>query len=306
MKHQFSTARQMMGAIASATVLTLSLISPTFAQDPFRATNKRMIGDKTEAAFRAVFEQGDYVAAERYLQQAEANEPNEPLAYAMKASLAYSQNQDSNSLDSYGKKTVEAANRLMTTDPLRGNLYAAVGRFLQGAAALSREGTVKGAPQALSALRQVYVYLDKAEAVSSTDPELNLLRGYMDLLLAVNLPFSNPEQAIQRLEKFAGPKYLAYRGIAIAYRDLDQYPQALAAVDRAMQFTANNPELFYLKAQIQSEQGRKQNNKLMLQEAVKNFDQAIAKKTQLPASLVKQIERERHRTAEHLGVAKQQ
>lgn len=72
-----------------------------------------------------------------------------------------------------------------------------------------------------------------------------------------------------------------------------------------MQFTANNPELFYLKAQIQSEQGRKQNNKLMLQEAVKNFDQAIAKKTQLPASLVKQIERERHRTAEHLGVAKQ-
>lgn len=180
-----------------------------------------------------------------------------------------------------------------------------MGRFLQGAAALSREGTVKGAPQALSALRQVYEYLDKAEAVSSTDPELNLLRGYMDLLLAVNLPFSNPEQAIQRLEKFAGPKYLAYRGIAIAYRDLDQYPQALAAVDRAMQFTANNPELFYLKAQIQSEQGRKQNNKLMLQEAVKNFDQAIAKKTQLPASLVKQIERERHRTAEHLGVAKQ-
>jgi len=47
-------------------------------------------------------------------------------------------------------------------------------------------------------------YLDKAEAVSASD-QLNLIRGCMDLMLAANLPLSNPEQAIARLEKFAGP-----------------------------------------------------------------------------------------------------
>lgn len=304
MKHGFSASRQVFGAIASATVLTLNLwVSPTLAGDPFRANNQHAIGDKTEAAFKAIFEQGDYVAAENYLNQAQAREPNEPLAYALRASLGYSANEDHNLLASYGKKTLETAQQLVSTDPLRGNLYAAVGHFLQGAAAISREGTVKGTPQALSQLRQVYEYLDKAEAISSTDPELNLIRGYMDLMLAVNLPFSNPEQAIKRLEKSAGPKYLAYRGLAIAYRDLHQYPEAIASVDQAIQATANNPELFYLKAQILASQGKRQKNQSKLSEAVQNFDKAIAKKTQLPAGLVKQIERERRKTAERLGIA---
>ena len=119
----------------------------------------------------------------------------------------------------------------------------------------------------------------------------------MDLLLAVNLPFSNPEQALARLEKFAGPRYLAYRGLAIGYRDLDQYPEALQAVDRALKATSDNPELFYLKAQILAEQGKKQNDPSLVKEAVSNFDKAIAKKDQLPNDLVKQIERERKRAA---------
>ena len=304
MKRRVSGSRRMFGAIASATALTLSLwVSPTLAQDPFRATNQHPIGEKTEAAFKAMFEQGNYIAAQRYLQQAQLSEPNEPLAYAMQASLAYTFNQDFNSLDTYSKRTLETAQQLIAKDPLRGNLYAAVGHFLQGAAALSREGTVKGTPQALAQLRQVYEYLDKAEAISSTDPELNLLRGYMDLMMAVNMPFANPEQAIARLEKFAGPKYLADRGLALAYRDLKQYPKALASVDRAIQSTASNPELYYLKAQILASQGKRQNNQLMLREAIQNFDKAIAKRNQLPSDLVKQIERERRKTAQRLGVA---
>jgi len=294
--------KRLFSAITTATALTFSLwVSPTLAADPFREANEHQIGEKTEAAFKAIFEDGNYQAAKRYLQQAESTEPNEPLAYAMRASLAYSLNQDFNSLESYGKKTLETADRLINTDPLRGNLYAAVGHFLQGAAIVSREGTVKGTPQALSQLRQVYQYLDKAEAVSSTDPELNLIRGYMDLMLAVNLPFSNPEQALTRLEKFAGPRYLAYRGLAIGYRDLDQYSEALQAVDRALKVTSNNPELFYLKAQILAEQGKKQNNSSILSEAISNFDKAIAKKSQLPNDLVKQIERERKKTAERIS-----
>ena len=302
MKRRVSTAKKIFAAITSATALTLSFwANPTLAQDPFRTNNPRPIGEKTEAAFKAIFEQGDYLAAERYLQQAQSSEPQEPLAYAMQASLAYTLKEDFNSLESYGRKTLEVAKQLMAKDPLRGNLYAAVGHFLQGAAVISREGTVKGMTQALAELRQVYEYMDKAEAVSPSDPELNLLRGYMDLMLATNLPFANPDQAITRLEKFAGPKHLAYRGLAIAYRDLKQHPQAIAAVDQAIQSAPENPELYYLKAQILASQGKRQNNQLLLREAVEHFDKAIAKKTQLPVSLVKQIERERRKTAQRIG-----
>lgn len=304
MKDRFRTPIQLFGAIISTSVVTLSLwVSPTLAKDPFRDTNQHEIGDKTEAAFKAIFKDGNYTVADGYLQQAESSEPNEPLAYAMKASLAYTK-KDLKSLSSYGQKTLLTAQQLITTDPLRGNLYAAVGHFLQGAAVLARDGTVRGTPQALSELRQVYQYMDKAEAISSTDPEVNLLRGYMDLMIAVNLPFSNPDQAIERLEKFAGPRYLADRGLAIGYRDLDQYTEALGSVERALQATGDNPELFYLKAQILVEQGRNQKNPALFQDALTNFDKAIAKKEQLPDRLVKQIERERTKAAKRLSNAK--
>jgi len=121
----------------------------------------------------------------------------------MKASLAYT-NKDLNSFNSYGQKTLAAA-AVDGKRPLRGNLYAAVGHFLQGAV-MTRDRTVKGTPQALAELRQVYEYMDRAEAISSTDQN-SIYRGYMDLMRSIYL--SNPEQAIERLEKFAGPRYLA-------------------------------------------------------------------------------------------------
>jgi tetratricopeptide (TPR) repeat protein len=278
-------------AFAAAIAFNI-LANPSFAADPFRANDARKIGDNTEAAFKAIFLQGNYQEAERHVQKAISSEPNEPLAYAMKASLAYV-NKDWTALDSYSKKTLETGQSLIATDALRGNLYAAVGHFLEGAVILRREGTVNGAPQALSRLRQVYQHLDKAEAVSANDPELNLLKGYMDLMLAVNLPFANPEQAIEKLEKNASPQYLVDRGIALAYRDLKQYSQALEYANRALKATPDNPELFYLKGQIIQEQGRKEKSQQKMQEAIGFFDQALAKKSQLPAGLVKQIERER-------------
>ncbi len=287
--------------IAFAAAFTLNIwVSPSLGADPFRTTKPRNIGDKTEAAFLAIFQQGNYQTAERYLQQALSTEPNEPLAYAMKASLAY-MNQDWASLDTYSKKTLETAQKLMTSDPLRGNLYTAVGDFLEGTVILSREGTLKGAPQALSLLRQVYDNLDKAEAISANDPELNLLKGYMDLMLAVNLPFANPEQAIERLQKNAAPRYLVDRGVAIAYRDLKQYNQALDYANRALKQTSDNPELYYLKAQILKEQAKKDTNQQLMQEAISNFDKALAKKSQLPTNLVKQIEHERGNAVKRLS-----
>jgi len=302
MKDQFPAREPMLGAITTfSTVLTLSLwASPTLAKDPFRATNQHQIGDKTEAAFNAAFKDGNYTVAQSYLKQAELSEPNDPLVYAMEASFAYT-NKDINSLNSYSQKTLASAQRLMATDPLRGNLYVAVGHFLQGAAILANQGTVNGAPAALSELRQVYDYLDKAEAVSATDPEVNLIRGYMDLAIAVNVPFSSPDQAMEQLEKYAGPKYLADRGLALGQRDLGQDTEALTSVDRALKAAPNNPELYYLKAQILVKQGQSQNNPALFREALKNFDAATQKKDQLPASLATQIQRERRKDAERLN-----
>lgn len=304
MTDRFVGSKRVFSAIAAfSTVLTLNVwVNPSLAADPFRAQNPYKIGDKTEAAFNAIFKDANYPAAERYLQEAEASEPDEPLTLAMKASLAYT-NKDWGTLETYAKKTSEAAQKLIASNPLRGNLYAAVGQFLEGAAILRREGTFAGAPQALSRLRLVYEHLDKAEAISKNDPELNLLRGYMDLMLAVNLPLSNPDQGIERLDKYAGPEYLADRGLAIAYRDLDRHNEALASVNRALKVTSDNPELHYLKAQILLEQGKNQKNPALLGEAVANFDKALAKKAQLPAGLVKQIERERRKAAERLAQA---
>ncbi|QIR38789.1 tetratricopeptide repeat protein [Tolypothrix sp. PCC 7910] len=276
---------------AAAIAFNLGM-NPTLAGDPFRPDKPHAIGDKTEAAFKAVFQKGNYQQAESYLQQAISSEPNEPLAYAMKASLAYA-NKDLTSLDTYSKKTLETGQKLIDKDPLRGNLYTAVGNFLEGAVIITREGA-GGAAQALSRLRQVYQYLDKAEAISANDPEVNLIRGYMDLLLAVNLPFSNPDEAIQRLENNAAPKYLADRGIALGYRDLKNYSQALDYANRALKTTSENPELYYLKAQILHEQGKKENSRDLIKEAIANFDTALSKKSQLPASLVQQIESERN------------
>lgn len=275
-------------------------ISPSLAGDPFRTSEPHKIGDQTEAAFKTMFQKGDYPGTDRYLKQAISSEPNEPLAYAMKASLAYG-NKDWAKLEDYSKKTLETGQKLIASDPLRGNLYTAVGHFLEGAVIITRKGTVNGASQALSRLRQVYEYLDKAEAVSANDPELNLIKGYMDLMLAVNLPFASLDQAIERLEKNAAPRYLVDRGIALAYRDLKQYSRALEYANLALKATADNPEIYYLKAQILQEQGKKEKSRQLFQDAIAHFDKALTKKSQLPGTLVRQIERERSQAANRLN-----
>ncbi|NET02407.1 MAG: tetratricopeptide repeat protein [Sphaerospermopsis sp. SIO1G2] len=275
-----------------ATTIALNLwIYPSFAGDPFRRSQPHKIGDRTEAAFNAIFQQGNYDQAQEYLQKSIVDEPNEPLAYALKASLAYS-NQDLASLKQYSRKTLAAGQRLITQDSLRGNLYTGVGHFLEGAVILLNDGTANGISQAFIKLTKVYEHLDKAEAIDANDPELNLIKGYMNLMLAVNLPLVSPQQAIEKLEKNAAPKYLVERGIALAYRDLKRYSQALEYVNRAIKSTSENPEIYYLKAQILHEKGKQENNQNLIKDAIAHFEIALNKKSQLPATLVKQIEYE--------------
>lgn len=292
--------QRMTTAIAGTLTIALTLLSlPAGAADPFRATSPHAIDDQTEAAFKAMFEQGDYVKAAELLQTSDADEP---LAYALKGSLAY-MNEDLDAMGENAGLTKAAAERLMETDPLRGHLYTAAGLFLEGAYSFLTEGAVRSTPSVLGKLQQVFDNLDKAEAVDPNDPELNLLKGYMDLMLATNLPFANPQEAIQRLETLAAPSYLAQRGIALGYRDLDQQEQALAAIDRAIQETPNNPDLFYLKAQIlrrQSDDLEGDAQTRLQRQSMNFFRQAWQLRAQLPENTVEQIDREACRTFQYL------
>lgn len=294
-------SRSFWQGISAALIVTSLWVNPVLAKDPFRSRDARPIGSNTEAVFKAIFERGDYNSANTLLPKVENNEP---LAHALQASMAYMNWQGekdsekkkalANQFRSSAQQTRATADRILGSDPLRGNLYIAVSHFLEGAYVIGTEGTVRGTPQALGRLQEAFKHLDEAERISPQDPELNLIKGFMDLLLSINLPFSNPNEAIARLEKYAGPRYLADRGLALGYRDLNQQDKALAAVDRALQATPGNPELLYLKAQILVRQGKNR-------ESVPFFEQALQKQNQLPASTVRQISRELDKTKRRIA-----
>jgi Tfp pilus assembly protein PilF len=286
-------------AVASVSTITLSLSAGTaFAKDPFRTSNAKPIGDKTAAAFNAVFKEGDYTKASKLIAEAESKENSEPLVHALKATIAFT-NGDLNTFKSAATTTRERAEQLTKTDQLRGNLYQAVGNFLEGAAIVKDQGLIKGAAGALGKVEAAFKSLDAAEKVDAQDPELNLVKGNIDLMLAVNvkLPLSDPEKAIARLEGSANPRFVADRSLAWGYRDMKKQDKAMTAVDRALGNAPNNPELHYLKAQIFVRQG---NDKA----ALDGFKKALDKKSQLPSSLVAQIEKEQRGAQGRVDAAK--
>lgn len=282
---------------ASAALVSLTLwVAPSLAGDPFRTTNPRQIDDRTESAFRAFFEQGNYPKAKAELEQLlVAGQKADPLALAMGAAVAYGEiNSGTNKaaalekFNTYASRTRVAAQGLAEKDALRSDLYLGVSDFLDGAYIVLKDGTVNGTPAALNKAQNAFKLFESAAARSPNDPEVNLIKGFTDLFISLNLPFSSPSQAIARLEKTAGPKYLADRGAAIGYRELNQQAKALEAVERALQATPdtrNNPEVLYLKAQILVRQG---NHKASLP----FFEKALAKKNQMPPAASRQIQRE--------------
>lgn len=250
--------------------------TPSLAGDPFRSNNPRPIGDQTEAAFEAIFHHGNYKQAQLYLQQATQTEADEPLSHAMKAALAYS-NEDFETMKAYADKTLSVAEKLTSKDPLRGNLYQAVGHFLQGAYTFKTKGPLG----AVNKLQQVFDHLDRAENIDPNDPELNLLKGYLDLILSVNLPFSSPQDAIARFEKYAAPDYMVSRALSAAYRDLKKYDTAMQYIDKALAASPDNPEVQYLKGQLLRKKGRMTMDIVLLKQAYTYFEQAMVKVDQL-------------------------
>ncbi|MEB3343714.1 Sll0314/Alr1548 family TPR repeat-containing protein [Okeania sp.] len=274
---------------SSATLVSLNFWITPVIGDPFRQENQIEIGEKTEAAFQAMFEKGDYKQAQNYLKMAESEDMDEPLVYAMISSLYYL-DENWELLKLYAEKTIEAGENLIEINPVRGNIYAATGHFLEGGYIVSTEGPLKGAPKALEKLQEVFSHFEAAERINSSDPELNLLKGYMDLMLAVNLPFFDPAKAIETLEEKAYPEHLVYRGLALAYRDLDDLKNALEYIDKTISKVPENPEVRYLKAQILVSQAKDKNNDLSLRKkARKHFNIALAKSNQMPRRLVAQI-----------------
>jgi len=267
-----------------------------WAEDPFRDRDARDIGKHTEKAFKTIFLEGDYKGVSKELNKAELEEPEEPLAYAMLASLAYTE-KDWESIKQYADKTLNSAQALSETDSVRGNLYLGVGHFLDGAYVYEKEGALP----AINKLQQVFKYLDRAEDADPNDPELNLIKGYMDLLLAVNLPFSSPDQAIARFEDNAAPNYLVERGLAVAYRDLKDYDKALEYANKALETAPDNPEHYYLKGQILRKIGKQKKSVKVLREAISNFERALAKSEQLPEFVLETLERENRSAQEKIA-----
>lgn len=251
--------------------------SAAWAGDPFRSTDARDIGDRTEATIEAIFVEGNYTKAESLVQEAIAAEPNEPLAHAMAAALAYS-NENWEALRPYARATLAAAEDLMASDPLRGNIYMAVGHFIDGSYTIKTQGPIG----AVSKLQKVLQYISEAEKIDANDPELSLLKGYMELMLAVNLPFANPENAIANFRDNAAPTYMVNRGIAIAYRDMEDYDQALEYVKKALQETPDNPEVHYLHGQILYKLGKERNDSDLVAQSAELFESVIARQDQLP------------------------
>ncbi|AIE73691.1 MULTISPECIES: Sll0314/Alr1548 family TPR repeat-containing protein [unclassified Synechocystis] len=281
--------------LAQSILGVLTVTSSAWAGDPFRPNNPHNIGDQTEAAFEAIFRDGDYRGAEEILAVAIQTEPNEPLVYAMKASFAYDAN-DMEGMRNYARQTLESAQRLAPSDPLRGNLYIAVGHFLEGSYLLKKGSYL----QAVGKTGTVFEHLDKASAINPNDPEVNLLRGYLDLFLSRYTPFSQSEKVIGRFEEYAAPDYLRYRALATTYRDLEKYDLAMANIDRALAITPNNPELQYLKGQFLRNQGRRTMDLSKLQQAQQYYALALQKQDQLSRALIVQLNHENNAVVDEI------
>jgi tetratricopeptide (TPR) repeat protein len=261
----------------------LVLALPTWAGDPFRTTNPRPIGKETETAFLLLFKEGNYPAGVKQVDLALRTEADEPLLHSMRAAIAYLE-KDFPGMLVYANRIKDSAQKLLPKDKLRGHLYMAAGLFMEAGHTVSSQGVIKGAPQAIATLQRALEEMGKAQEVDPTDPELNLIKGFMDILVASVLPLTDLETALSSLRQ-AAPDYLKWRGIAIGYRDGKKADQALEAVDKALALAPQNPELLYLKGQILWQKGS-------IEEAKQFYRQAVARSGLLSKAVARQLQQE--------------
>ena len=265
-----------------AAMLTIATAMPSFAADPFRTSNARAIGNETQKAFELMFKEGDYAAAVKQLDLAVRTEASDPLLFALRASTAYAK-EDYLVMQDAGKRVRSNAQALKGIDNLRAYMYIAVSDLIEAGYIVKTEG-LSSAPKALPLVQSVFDNIQKAKDLAPNDPELNLVKGYIDMLIASVLPLSDLETALESLKQYAAPDYLKWRGIALAYRDARKPDLALDAVNKALVSAPNNPELHYLKGQVLWMQGGGN-----IPAAKKQFELALSKSNQMNPSLLSEI-----------------
>ena len=182
-----------------------------------------------------------------------------------------------------GDRVRRNAEALKGKDNLRANIYLAVSDLIEAGYIVKADG-ISSAPRALPLVQSVFDNIKKAQDIDANDPELNLVKGYIDMLIASVLPMSDLDTALVSLKQFSAPDYLKYRGIALAYRDARRPDLALDAVNKAIASAPNNPELNYLKGQILWMLGG--NN---IPTAKQQFAIALKKSKQMNSSLLAEI-----------------
>jgi tetratricopeptide (TPR) repeat protein len=265
-----------------AAVITIASVMPSFAADPFRTSNVRAIGNETQKAFELMFKEGNYTAAVKQLDVAVRTEASDPLLFALRASTAYAKEEYLVMQDA-GKRVAANAKALKNIDNLRSYMYLAVSDLIEAGYIVKTEG-LSSAPKALPLVQSIFDNIQKAKDIDPNDPELNLVKGYIDMLIASVLPLSDLETALESLKQYAAPDYLKWRGIALAYRDARKPDLALDAVNKALVSAPNNPELHYLKGQVLWMQGDGN-----VPAAKKQFELALSKSKQMNPSLLSEI-----------------
>lgn len=268
----------------------LGSIGMAQAGDPFRTAKPQPIGPLAESAFKSMFQEGNYVKAAETLEKAQKSEPKEPLVYSLLATLAFLEENWAD-VATYASQTKTTASQLRASQPLRSSLYQGVGTLLDAGYTLSPagEGPIKGVPKALGQLQEVYSFFNGAKRIDPKDPELNLIQGFMDLLVATKLPLANANEAIDRLQQHGRPSFMADWGIAIGKRDQKKYDEALVIVDRAIAAAPSQPELQYLKAQILYLKGKDKKEVALFRQAQPAFRLALSKSPQLSKRAVAQL-----------------
>ena len=265
-----------------AVLVTAATAMPSFAADPFRTSNARAIGGETQKAFELMFREGNYVGAVKQLDVAIRTEASEPLLFALRASTLYTK-EDYLGMQVAGKRVRKNAEALKGKDNLRAYLYIAVSDLIEAGYIVKTDG-LSSAARALPLVQNVFDNIKKAQDINPNDPELNLIKGYIDMLIASVLPLSDLETALASLRQYAAPDYLKWRGIALAYRDARKPELALDAVNKAIAAAPNNPELNYLKGQILWMQGGSS-----VPIAKKQFEVALSKSKQMNPSLLAEV-----------------
>ena len=265
-----------------AVLVTAGTAMPSFAADPFRTSNARAIGGETQKAFELMFREGNYVGAVKQLDVAIRTEASEPLLFALRASTLYTK-EDYLGMQVAGKRVRKNAEALKGKDNLRAYLYIAVSDLIEAGYIVKTDG-LSSAARALPLVQNVFDNIKKAQDINPNDPELNLIKGYIDMLIASVLPLSDLETALASLRQYAAPDYLKWRGIALAYRDARKPELALDAVNKAIAAAPNNPELNYLKGQILWMQGGSS-----VPIAKKQFEVALSKSKQMNPSLLAEV-----------------